>query len=71
MIKKMKKIITVSFIIFVGTSCLLSYCSKKSDKKELMKVPDWAKNAMWYQIFPERLRNGDPHNNQKFEDIIC
>jgi hypothetical protein len=26
-------------------------------------TPDWAKNAVWYQIFPERFRNGDPAND--------
>jgi cyclomaltodextrinase / maltogenic alpha-amylase / neopullulanase len=27
------------------------------------RVPDWAKDAIWYQIFPERFRDGDPTNN--------
>ncbi len=26
-------------------------------------VPDWAKGIVWYQIFPERFRNGDPTND--------
>jgi glycosidase len=26
-------------------------------------TPDWAKSAVWYQIFPERFRNGDPTND--------
>ena len=26
----------------------------------LFQTPDWAKHAIWYQIFPERFRNGDP-----------
>jgi glycosidase len=26
-------------------------------------VPDWAADAVWYQIFPERFRDGDPANN--------
>jgi cyclomaltodextrinase len=25
--------------------------------------PDWAKGAVWYQIFPERFRNGNPAND--------
>jgi len=25
--------------------------------------PDWAKGAVWYQIFPERFFNGDPNND--------
>lgn len=27
------------------------------------KAPEWAKHVIWYQIFPERFRNGDPHND--------
>ncbi len=26
-------------------------------------TPDWARDAVWYQIFPERFRNGDPSND--------
>ncbi|MBL7028082.1 MAG: glycoside hydrolase family 13 protein [Candidatus Marinimicrobia bacterium] len=26
-------------------------------------VPEWAKSAIWYQIFPERFRNGDQSND--------
>ena len=32
-------------------------------------VPRWAKSAIWYQIFPERFRDGDPTNNPTVEDI--
>jgi len=30
---------------------------------KLNNVPDWGKSAVWYQIFPERFRNGDPAND--------
>ncbi len=26
-------------------------------------TPEWAKGIVWYQIFPERFRNGDPSND--------
>lgn len=32
-------------------------------------VPDWAKDAVWYQIFPERFRNGDESNDPTKADI--
>ena len=32
-------------------------------------VPQWAKQAVWYQIFPERFRNGDPANDPTLADI--
>ncbi|MBB5211896.1 glycoside hydrolase family 13 protein [Microbulbifer hydrolyticus] len=32
-------------------------------------VPEWGKSAIWYQIFPERFRNGDPENDPRVTDI--
>lgn len=32
-------------------------------------VPGWAKEAVWYQIFPERFNNGDKSNDPTTEDI--
>lgn len=32
-------------------------------------VPQWAKHAVWYQIFPERFRNGDSNNDPTVNDI--
>ncbi|HTR81061.1 MAG TPA: glycoside hydrolase family 13 protein [Bacteroidota bacterium] len=31
--------------------------------KEIPRVPQWAKTAIWYQIFPERFANGDTAND--------
>ena len=31
--------------------------------KYISHVPEWAKSAIWYQIFPERFRNGDQSND--------
>jgi glycosidase len=36
-------------------------------------TPDWAKHAVWYQIFPERFRNGDTSNDpdtRKHEHMV-
>lgn len=32
-------------------------------------APAWAKRVVWYQIFPERFRNGDPSNDPTVGDI--
>jgi len=32
-------------------------------------TPEWAKHVVWYQIFPERFRNGDPSNDPTAERI--
>ena len=31
--------------------------------------PEWAKDAIWYQIFPERFRNGDTSNDPTVESL--
>ncbi|MFN6390671.1 MAG: glycoside hydrolase family 13 protein [Bacteroidota bacterium] len=31
-------------------------------------VPEWAAKVVWYQIFPERFRNGDPKNDPILKD---
>jgi len=32
------------------------------------ETPDWVKDAVIYQIFPERFRNGDPSNDPDFSE---
>lgn len=46
---------------------LLSIFSRAAPAAEF--VPPWAKSVVWYQIFPERFRDGDPTNNPRVEDI--
>ena len=41
-----------------------------SDAEETSKfVPRWVKDAVFYQIFPERFRNGDPTNDPTRESL--
>ena len=35
----------------------------------LKSVPEWAKKAIWYQIFPERFWNGDKTNDPTLDDM--
>lgn len=41
--------------------------SDSAPQKEF--VPQWAKHAVWYQIFPERFRNSDASNDPTKKDI--
>lgn len=34
-------------------------------ESDRVKTPDWVKDTVWYQIFPERFANGDPTNDPK------
>ena len=36
---------------------------------QIKRVPEWSKNAVWYQIFPERFWNGDKSNDPTTADI--
>ncbi|OFZ54283.1 MAG: hypothetical protein A2428_06810 [Bdellovibrionales bacterium RIFOXYC1_FULL_54_43] len=47
---------------------LLLFCYK-TEAAPGLEVPDWAKDAIWYQIFPERFRNGDFNNDPRAADI--
>ncbi len=45
--------------------CALSSCISDQEEPllESNTVPAWAADAVFYQIFPERFRNGDPNND--------
>lgn len=41
----------------------------RATRRPAFVVPDWAHDAVWYQIFPERFRNGDPGNDPRLSDF--
>ncbi len=61
----MKKILSGLFVIMLLVSC--ENMNNKKTKDEF--VPQWAKQVVWYQVFPERFRNGDATNDPKLKDI--
>ncbi len=44
-----------AFILMLAPGC--------KTQMEAERVPSWAKEAVWYQIFPERFNNGDINND--------
>ncbi len=46
-------------------SILLMACSSEQKNEEVVNydVPQWARTAIWYQVFVERFNNGDPTND--------
>lgn len=42
---------------------------QEPDADTNVNVPLWAKEAVWYQIFPERFRNGDARNDPTVSDL--
>ena len=56
-------------ILIVCGCLLLGDMSMAQNTKEIPRVPDWAKDAVWYQIFPERFANGDSSNDPTPHDM--
>ena len=56
-------------ITFTGFSQVTVMKDKliKAEEENLNFTPDWAGKVVWYQIFPERFRNGDPGNDPSLE----
>ena len=74
----MKKTFKLSglFILILG-SCNQQETTDNSTEEiatsqeiALETPPEWAKTAIWYQIYPERFRNGDPNNDPTPEDMV-
>lgn len=62
-----------TLLFLVSFVCVaLSGYAQKTPAKETPKefVPAWAKNVVWYQIFPERFRNGDTSNDPSMKDLV-
>lgn len=39
------------------------FCFPFLNKIDVFHAPEWAKDTIWYQIFPERFANGNPSLN--------
>ncbi|MBC8479694.1 MAG: glycoside hydrolase family 13 protein [FCB group bacterium] len=54
----MKKLFIFSLLLVFACGLRHSNTTNQIDTN-----PEWAKDAIWYQIFPERFWNGDPSND--------
>jgi glycosidase len=61
----MKRILS----LMLCASFFLSHNTMSRSSKDGLRVPEWAKQAVWYQIFPERFANGDPINDPTPRDM--
>lgn len=66
----MKRIIyyLLGIVLIVLSACQAD-STPDSSVSHHPEVPSWAKEAIWYQIFVERFRNGDPSNDPTPEDM--
>ena len=67
-LKSILLILSVTGILISGCNPMKSK-DKNANDKSLASVPAWAKEAIWYQIFVERFRNGDPDNDPTPADM--
>src|SRR5262249_44246098 len=54
-----------TFVLEDGSTRVSDPKTYKAELSEanIFHTPEWARHAIWYQIFPERFRNGDPGND--------
>ncbi len=63
MIKQLP-ILLFLLVIALSISCI------KQTETAFEDPPEWSQNAVWYQVFVERFRNGDPSNDPTKDDIV-
>ena len=68
-IKQVLLLLILSGLLIAGCGPMGKKDSIKNEKS-LASVPTWAKEAIWYQIFVERFRNGDPSNDPTPSDMV-
>lgn len=63
----MKKFPKQTALLLLVFGLLIDFHCTGGSRSE--KVPDWAADVIWYQIFPERFYNGDPGNDPTIETL--
>lgn len=58
-----------SLTLLISFSCTSNSVEEAPEKAINYEIPAWAKEAIWYQVFVERFRNGDPQNDPTSESI--
>jgi glycosidase len=59
------------FAFCIGVSALgvMAQNNPTANSSVQTSIPEWSKRVVWYQIFPERFRDGDPKNQPIRESI--
>lgn len=68
MMRALKVIVIFSVLALSGCRSHSSHGKEQAGEKTF-PVPEWSKHAVWYQIFVERFRNGDPSNDPTVADM--
>jgi glycosidase len=57
----------VMLVLLLAAACAKEQ-GQRSDTAANLAVPAWSADVVWYQIFVERFRNGDPSNDPTVRD---
>ena len=58
-------------VLYSGIVILFLFaCSNKEEVENPSDYPQWVQDAVFYQIFPERFRNGDTNNDPDLQSLI-
>ena len=57
-------------LLLLIVACVTDAPPESPDTASNLAVPSWVKDAIWYQIFVERFRNGDPSNDPTPSDMV-
>lgn len=60
----------IGLLLYSCTSTESQLVQEKEVTTNLSDAPSWTKDAIWYQIFVERFRNGDPDNDPRPKDML-
>jgi cyclomaltodextrinase / maltogenic alpha-amylase / neopullulanase len=63
-----KNILLILAGLFI-LSCGMNHNRGNTPKSNNLMYPSWSKDAIWYQIFPERFSNGDKNNDPTIESL--
>lgn len=64
-----KQTMALAGMLIAATSIAQTPANNAEQNNRLTHVPQWAREAVWYQIFVERFRNGDTTNDPTAESI--
>ena len=60
---------SLAILLLLAVGCARETPRPRADASPNLAVPAWAADAIWYQVFVERFRNGDPSNDPTVRDI--
>lgn len=61
----------LAWVIFPLSPVFASFGSEMQDELDSeFRTPDWAKGLVWYQVFPERFKNGNQRNDPSGLDVV-